>query len=175
MREKKTWQWLLGTVVTLITSITAVLLAFPSLVERSLNVVLDKVSAISFDKELRRKVVIDELIAFDTKHHSHTAIVEVMPDFGLKIIWLNPEANQFWKKKQLAEGQIEYPRFAALEDLRRDICRGYDDSGEMVLACSLLGKTHFVVSYPQDSANKEQFKLNLSLLSGRIDRYFIGK
>lgn len=172
--NKNTWQWLVGTVVTLITSVATVLLAFPSVVERFLNTVLDKVSVVSFDKALRRQSVIDEISAFDLKHHAYSAVVEIMPDFGFKVIWLNPNASHFWLRKGFTEGGIEYPKFAILNRLRENHCIGEDLDHEPVFACSILGRHYVIVSYPRDNKNLMEFKIDLGLLASRIDRHFVG-
>lgn len=99
--SKNRWQWLIGTLATVITSVATVMLAFPSLVERALNAVVDKVSVISFDREFRRKAIEDLITNFDAKHNSFSSVVEIQPDLGILVIWLNPDAAHFWQKKSM--------------------------------------------------------------------------
>jgi hypothetical protein len=172
---KNSWQNILGVLATVITSIAAALLAFPSVVERTLNLALDKISLVSFDREFRRQSIIDLIIAFDQKHDTFSCVVEVQPDFGVEAIWLNPDADFFWKEKELSIGEVEYPKLSNIDTLRSRQCICQEFKGDAVCACNLLGKTHLLISFPQKEINIPEFEIDLGLLAGRIDRFFVHK
>lgn len=157
----------------MITSLSTVLLAFPSVVERVLNSVVDKVSVISFDREFRRKVIEDMITSFDAKHNSFSSVVEIQPDLGISAIWLNPDATHFWQKKKYAIGAIEYGKLSIFNDLRTRQCIHSFTEDEIVFACNLLGRTHLLVTFPQSDVDVSEFEVNLALLAGRIDRLFV--
>lgn len=173
--NKKSWQWLAGLIATVFTSVATVLLAFPAVVERVLNTFLDNVTAMTFDKGVKRQSTINEITTFDIRHSAYSGVVVLLPDFGFKVIWLNPAGSHFWQQKRIEEGGIEYPDFESLKDLRENHCIESKKEAEPVYACLILGQSHVIVSFPiKDDVNEKQFKSELSLLAGRIDRIFMG-
>ena len=96
-----------------IASLATVILTFPDQVGKIIDLAINNVGNLNILSRLDKKRLQQNIIDFDTEHNTRTLLVELLPDGGYRVIWLNPERSGFWYEHDVRLSKIYYPRSEA--------------------------------------------------------------
>lgn len=170
------WKVLATSLAAIIPAIVALLLAFPAQVEQILEGMTNRLTRRDVLRGIQRAEVTEAIKAFDLEHQTRTMVVALQEDGALKIVWANPQAGLFWDRKGLRVGEIRYPSDDSVTRIVIEKCingrRAADQ--DRVVACTILGNTHSLLTFPSPEGEVESIVLELARLAGRIDKNLLG-
>ena len=168
------WKVLATSLAAIIPAIVTLLLAFPVQVERMLESITSRLSRRDVVRGIQKEEVHKAIKEFDLNFSTRTLVAALQPDGGVRVVWVNPAAGLFWERKNLMLGETRYPSDDSVTKIVLEKCIKGRHSTQKSVACTILGNTHTMITFPSEEGDVATIEFELARLSGRIDRHFLG-